>query len=292
MRVLFPDVSAFRPDPSVNHWVSCIDGFVFPSVLPTIPVFLVSKPFRVRNIDQFSWSFSRSLNLTTSLNGIDHQRWIWGHGPFLTVVLKFMNPECCSLDWKGVGEEVEFWASGRLPSPVAVLPQTLLASSLLGRGLPTLLRRVPLLPADWSVFVELPPFVSHGKCSVDEIHAFISDGAASPHGMDSDTSHALSDESLGALAELLDHADHGHWPYQWSEARWFFAGVSVPMPQRKKLPRSSIVLVPEKGHLSMSSAWTNQSFSTDCLCPCLKTFANVRGCSKQGTFLSRETVVD
>ena len=61
---------------------------------------------------------------------------------------------------------------------MAVLPQTLVASSLLGRGLPTLLRRAPF--------------------------------------SDSDTLHGL--ESLGALAELLDHADHGHWPTSWSEA--------------------------------------------------------------------------
>ena len=46
---------------------------LFRSVLPTMPVFLVSKPLRVRNIDQFSLSFPRSSNLTTSLNGIDHQ---------------------------------------------------------------------------------------------------------------------------------------------------------------------------------------------------------------------------
>ena len=28
MRVLFPDVVIFRPDPSINHWISCIDDFV------------------------------------------------------------------------------------------------------------------------------------------------------------------------------------------------------------------------------------------------------------------------
>ena len=33
MRVLFPDVATFRPDPSVNHWGSCTDGFVFPQCL-------------------------------------------------------------------------------------------------------------------------------------------------------------------------------------------------------------------------------------------------------------------
>ena len=54
--------------------------------------------------------------------------------------------------------------------------------------------------------------MSPGKWSVDEIHAFVSDGAASPDGLDSDTLHAFSDESLEALAELLDHADQGYWP--------------------------------------------------------------------------------
>ena len=46
---------------------------------------------------------------------------------------------------KELGKELEFGESGRLTSPVAVLPQTLVASSLFGRGLPILLRRVPLL---------------------------------------------------------------------------------------------------------------------------------------------------
>ena len=48
-----------------------------------MPVFLVSKPLRVCNIDQFSWSSPRNSNLTTSLSGIDHQRWIlrsWAPG--------------------------------------------------------------------------------------------------------------------------------------------------------------------------------------------------------------------
>ena len=85
-------------------------------------------------------------------------------------------------------------------------------------------------PVDWSVFGELPPFVSPGKWSVDEIHAFISDGAAGPDGLDSDTLHALSDESLEALAELLDHADQGHWPTSWSEARTVLTPKSPESP--------------------------------------------------------------
>ena len=34
VRVLFPDVATFRPDPAVNRWVSCIDGVVVPKRLP------------------------------------------------------------------------------------------------------------------------------------------------------------------------------------------------------------------------------------------------------------------
>ena len=56
---------------------------LFRCVLPRMPVFLVSKLSRVRNIVQFSWSFPKSSNLTTSLNGIGHQRWIWGHEPLV-----------------------------------------------------------------------------------------------------------------------------------------------------------------------------------------------------------------
>ena len=33
VRVLSPDVATFRPDPAVNRWVSCIDGFVVPMCL-------------------------------------------------------------------------------------------------------------------------------------------------------------------------------------------------------------------------------------------------------------------
>ena len=33
VRVLFPDVATFRPDPAVNRWVSCIEGFVVPKCL-------------------------------------------------------------------------------------------------------------------------------------------------------------------------------------------------------------------------------------------------------------------
>ena len=32
-RVLFPDVATFRHDPSVKHWISCIDSFVAPTCL-------------------------------------------------------------------------------------------------------------------------------------------------------------------------------------------------------------------------------------------------------------------
>ena len=44
-------------------------------------------------------------------------------------------------------------------------------------------------------------------------------GAAGPDGLDSDTMHAFSDESLEVLAELLDLADQRYWPTSWTETR-------------------------------------------------------------------------
>ena len=123
--------------------------------------------------------------------------------PFLTVVLKFMTPSAARMMEKELAKR---WNLGVRKTPITngsattdlggkLPPRPWLSSSPAARTFASV---------DWSVFGELLPFVSPGKWSVDEIHAFISDGAAGPDGLDSDTLHALSDESLEAVAELLD----------------------------------------------------------------------------------------
>ena len=134
-------------------------------------------------------------------------------------------------------------------------------------------------------------------------------------------------ESLEVLAELLDHADQGHWPTSWSEARTVLVPnllnpllIDRPSPDGNERVLSCLgqkarsqalskwlnswgpsfpgrlsqgfqcrchsagscrdhqsCPVPVRGHLSMSSAWINRFFLTDCPWPMLKEFCQRAG---------------